>query len=276
MKPREFALLPFVLLLPVMALMVVVVGGAVFLMSYDRSPGFEVLERDDTAGEPVQARTPGDVCHTSRPGAGQPVFNPEYTQKRQVLGITIVGNAAVDSKAFDKAEETITTMFANNSLDAVLADLDAYIVIADSSQGVLDLPEFACLEGEIGDTFFENVCGVADRADYPVATVNEDDLLGRRSGPCRGLNILYHELGHLVQGWALDPADYFDVKLYYQAALNEGKYRRAYAATNTNEYFAEGTQAYFLSLETNGSKDREWLKRYDRNLYDLLERVYGE
>ncbi|MEI2659871.1 MAG: hypothetical protein V9G11_07975 [Bifidobacterium adolescentis] len=47
--------------------------------------------------------------------------------------------------------------------------------------------------------------GVAHRAHYPVVTVNELDLLGSRSGPCAGLNILYHELGHLVQGWTLGP-----------------------------------------------------------------------
>jgi hypothetical protein len=228
---------------------------------------------------PLAARRTGDVCEgvIKRPEKGQPVaFAPEYTQKRQVLGLTIVGNANVDPLAFDRAEETIKRIFQSNDLEDALVEQGAYVVIADARQGVLDLPEFHCLGGEFGDNFFSNVCGVADRADYPVATVNELDLLGDRKGPCRGLNILFHELGHLVQGWTLEPSDYFEIKLLYQSALDAGKYRRAYAATNSNEYFAEATQAYFLHVETDGSKDRAWLKRYDPDLYELIARIYGD
>jgi hypothetical protein len=79
-----------------------------------------------------------------------------------------------------------------------------------------------------------------------------------------------------VQGWALAPADYFDIRQFYQDAVNAGKYRRAYAATNADEYFAEATQAYFLRLDGPGKRDREWLKLYDRQIYDLLAAVYGD
>jgi hypothetical protein len=233
----------------------------------------------DAQDAPQQRRQSGDVCQgvIKRPDKGQPAaFHARYTQQRHVLGITIVGDARVSSAAFDAAEATITRMFSGNDLADRLVEEGAYVVIADRTQGVLDLPEFACLGGEFGDNFFSNVCGVADRADYPVATVNELDLIGNRSGPCRGLNILYHELGHLVQGWTLDHPDYLDVKLLYQSALDAGRYRRAYAARNSNEYFAEGVQAYFLYVEPEGGKDRAWLKRYDPGLFELLERIFGQ
>ena len=48
-------------------------------------------------------------------------------------------------------------------------------------------------------------------------------------------------------------------------ALSAGKYRGAYAATNPNEYFAEGTQSYFLAGEADGGKDRAWLARLVKN-----------
>ena len=275
----------FAFLLPVTApVVVLVVAGAAWLFRDDSSP--KAMRADVPAeqdAEPIDAPQPrratGDVCQgvIKRPGKGQPTaFPAEYTQQRHVLGLTIVGNARVQSAAFDRAEETIRRMFAGNGLEERLVEEGAYIVIADHSQRVLDLPEFHCLGGQFGDSFFSNVCGVADRADYPVATVNEWDLTGDKRGPCRGLNILYHELGHLVQGWTIGPADYIDVKLFYQAALDAGKYRRAYARTNPNEYFAEGTQAYFLHVEPEGTKDRAWLKRYDPELYELLARIYGE
>lgn len=260
-------------------LMVMAAGGDLPGSSPEATPAAAVPEDDDGP----DLRPESSVCQSvlNRPGPDDPqVFPAMYTQKRVAAGITIVANDEVSSRALDIAEETIERLFRNNDLEVPLAEQRAYVVVADASQGVLDLPEFGCLEEELGASFFTHVCGVADRADYPVATVNELDLLGSRSGPCGGLNILFHELGHLVQGWALEPADYFDIKLLYQQALDAGKYRRGaqpdYAATNPNEYFAEATQAYFLSLGGDGSRDREWLAEYDPDLYALLARVYGD
>ena len=161
----------------------------------------------------------------------------------------ILASPGVDPKAFDIAEQTIDTMFATNSLKDYLVAEGAYIVIRDGDERVTDLPEFACLASRYGPGFIDHICGVADDADYPIATVSELDLLGDREGPCRGLNVLYHEIGHLVQTWAIGPADYYDVKQFYQDALSAGKYSGAYAGSNANEYFAEGTQAYFLSVD---------------------------
>ena len=277
---------PFALLMPLSALIITLTVVGVAWMVHDsgavtratvESPA--PVSQPDAQPAPQQRRQVGDVCQgvIKRPEKGQPVaFDPQYTQQRHVLGLTIVGDARVSGAAFDVAEATIKRMFSGNALEERLVEEGAYVVIADRSQGVLDLPEFKCLGGEFGDNFFSNVCGVADRADYPVATVNELDLIGDRRGPCRGLNILYHELGHLVQGWTLDHPDYLDIKLFYQAALDSGKYKRAYAARNSNEYFAEGTQAYFLHVEPEGGKDRAWLKKYDPDLFELLARLYGE
>jgi hypothetical protein len=232
----------------------------------------------ESAGAPRLAPE-SNVCQSllHRPDPGAPrIFAKEYTQRREANGIIIVGNASVDSGAMDEAAATVERFFRNNDLEEPLAAEGAYVIVADSKQGVLDLPEFKCMDNMANQDFFSHVCGIADRADYPVVTVSEDDLLGKRSGPCAGLNILYHELGHLVQGWTLGPADYIDIKLFYQDALSAGKYRRDYANTNPDEYFAEATQAYFLSSDAEGRKDRNWLKSYDPQIYDLLVRVYGD
>ena len=141
---------------------------------------------------------------------------------------------------------------------------------------MLDIPEFACLQNEESEEFFEHVCGVADRATYPVVTVNALDLVGSRRGPCGGLNILYHELGHMVQTWGMAPADYFDARLLHHDAISAGLYEGDYAATNFREYWAEGTQAFFDHVNVSGDRDREWLREYDPALYDLLTIVYGE
>lgn len=221
----------------------------------------------------------GNVCQglLRRPDPSAPrLFAPEYTKRVDVAGFAIVANQDVSDEAIEVARQTVERVFLSNDLEDSLAEEGAYVIVAASNQGVLDLPEFRCLENARSQDYFSHVCGVADRADYPVVTVNELDLLGDRSGPCRGLNILFHELGHLVQGWTLPQADYFDVRQFFQDARNAGKYEGDYAATNANEYFAEATQSYFLDTDPRSGRGRAWLEQYDPAIYELLARTYGD
>lgn len=274
--------LPF--LLPVAAALCVAAVAAVVLQREEGTSRQDALGGAELAATAVprleaDLLRPGNVCQGTlgRPARGEPPrFSPMYTQRRDVLGIHVVGVGLVTQEAFDVAESTIRDMLEDPALREPLTAEGAYVIIADETQKVLDLPEFACLAGTSGASIYDHVCGVADRADYPVVTVSELDLIGDRNGPCRGLNVLYHELGHLVQGWVLGPADYVDVRLLYQEALDTGKYEGEYAARNTHEYFAELTQAYFLSIDRGGRRDREWLRHYDPGMYRLLASVYGE
>ncbi|PFG73944.1 hypothetical protein [Tepidiforma thermophila] len=277
MKPLLAAILA-----PVAAILLLA-GAAVLVLRSASDAGTDAPRTQPAS--PVEPRTSptipaaGDVCQgvAKMPDPGQPRrFSPEYTTITEAAGITIVANRDVSPRAVEAAKRTVERFFASNDLEQALAADGAYVIIAASGQGVLDLPEFRCLAETGSRDFFDHVCGVADRADYPVVTVNEDDLLGRRSGPCGGLNILYHELGHLVMGWAIPPADYFDIRQLYASAMAAGKYRGDYAATNAEEYFAEGTQAYFLHSDLRGRRDRDWLRSYDPDLYALLARIYGE
>ena len=273
----------FALLLPVVALVIVGVASAAVLLTRDDGGGGSPTRAE--SDQPTPSTSPrlapeSNVCqgilHVPEPGAARS-FPAEYTQRRDAAGLAIVANADVDPEALDLAAETVERVFLNNDLEEELAADGAYVIVADADQGVLDLPEFRCLDDDArNQDFFSHVCGVADRADYPVVTVNELDLLGSRRGPCEGLNILFHELGHLVQGWTLPQADYFDVRQYFQDALSAGKYADDYAATNANEYFAEATQAYFLSSDLQGRRDRDWLADYDPQIFELLDRTYGD
>lgn len=238
----------------------------------DRSPTVAATASPDL-------REPGDVCQgtLSRPEPGSPTrFADEYTQQREVLGLHIVANADVPAEALEIAERTMRDLLRDEDLSEPLASEGAYVIVMSDGQSVLDLPEFSCLNEALGSDVYNHVCGVADRADYPVVTVSELDLTGDSRGPCRGLNILYHELGHLVHGWAVGSADYVDVRILYQAALGMPIYEGEYAARNVNEYFAEATQAYFLSIDRRGRKDREWLQTNDPEMYQLLTLIYGE
>ncbi len=269
-------------LLPVGALAIVAgLAGVVMLADSgaDSEGGGETAAHAETPSTLPRLNSEGSVCQglLRRPDPSEPrVFAPDYTKRVDAAGLAIVANADVSDEALEIARETVERVFQNNDLDVPLAEEGAYVIVASRDQGVLDLPEFRCLESSRSPEYFSHVCGVADRADYPVVTVNELDLLGDRSGPCGGLNILFHELGHLVQGWTLPQADYYEIRQLFQDAKNAGKYEGDYAATNANEYFAEATQSYFLDSDPRRSRGRAWLEQYDPAICDLLFRVYGD
>lgn len=275
---------PFVI--PVFALIIAVaaITGALALRGDDSddppsAPDSRVEQTVALSTAPTATpRVAGDVCQDvfkRTESGGERVFNAKYTQVVEAKGISIVAGANVSGEAVENARQTVETVFAGNDLAEPLAAEGAYIIVTDGNEGILDLPEFECLEGGRSSSIIEHACGIADRADYPVATVNEWDLLDDERGPCGGHNILYHEIGHLVQGWSLAPQDYFDVKYYYQAALDSGRYKNYYAATNPNEYFAEATQAYFYSVDQRGAWDRDWLEKYDLDIWRLVDRIYS-
>jgi hypothetical protein len=270
-------------LLPVSALAIVAgLAGVVVIFTgpgaAPEEPGGRSASGIETPGLP-RLSSEGNVCQglLRRPDPSAPrVFAAQYTKRVDAAGLAIVANADVSDEALEIARQTVARVFQNNDLEIPLAEEGAYVIVASRGQGVLDLPEFRCLESSRSQEYFSHVCGVADRADYPVVTVNELDLLGDRSGPCDGLNILFHELGHLVQGWTLPQADYYEIRQLFQDAKNAGKYQGDYAATNANEYFAEATQSYFLDSDPRRSRGRAWLEQYDPAIYALLRRVYGD
>jgi hypothetical protein len=95
---------------------------------------------------------------------------------------------------------------------------------------------------------------------------------------------LMHELAHAYQFRVLGedhPAAQrayrkaMDAGLYESVAHVHGGKRKAYAATNYKEYFADLTEAYF------GKNDffpfnREDLKKYDPTGYQLMQMVWGQ
>lgn len=240
--------------------------------SSQRTPGAEVVETVQAFFAPAAGNS---VCGSTGVRAEGAELSSMYTQRVEADGIRVVAPEGVDPRALDEAVVTIEEMFAANDLAETLAELGAYVIVADDTQHVLDLPEFECLSQRADSHLFDHACGLADHAAYPVVAVHELDLLGDPAGPCQGLNVLYHELGHLVQNYALDAETKRVVKDLYEAATSAGRYRRQYAGTNANEYFAEGTQNYFHYGEPGKLRDREWLRDYDPNLYEVLALVYG-
>ncbi len=102
----------------------------------------------------------------------------------------------------------------------------------------------------------------------------------RTAQPCMLLHEMAHAYHHLVLGddyQAIEAAyrHAVDAKLYESVPYCAGGKQRAYALTNSKEYFAELSEAYF------GRNDfypfvRSDLRRHDPQGYQLMRQIWGE
>src|SRR3954447_13171811 len=112
----------------------------------------------------------------------------------------------------------------------------------------------------------------------------EENLLGYPGTRYFGENILVHEFAHGIMDIGIRGADralFDEIHAAYKRAMAEGLWKGHYAATNANEYWAEGTQTWFWSNYEYVDGDRrvqspDDLKAYDPKLYELLGRVYPD
>ena len=82
----------------------------------------------------------------------------------------------------------------------------------------------------------------------PLATCAEENLLNLRGDPYTAENITIHEFSHTVASSRRAPPAWYEriCAGYFQAeAMAEGLFAGSYSATNEQEYWAEGAQAWF-------------------------------
>ena len=123
--------------------------------------------------------------------------------------------------------------------------------------------------------------GLGATAARPATSCAEENLLGYPDDPYRGENILIHEFGHTIHEFGLrtlDPSFDDRLKSAFNESLRRELWSHTYAATNVNEYWAEGVQSWFdanLSADPpdgihNRVCTREGIQQYDPGLARLL------
>lgn len=114
-------------------------------------------------------------------------------------------------------------------------------------------------------------------------TCAEENLLGYPNTRYYGENIFMHEFSHAIFAAIrdADPKLAAEINAAYRDALELGLWKNSYGTTNSDEYWAEGSQFWFYSnyeyvdgaRRINTPLD---LLRYDPKLYELLGRVYPD
>lgn len=229
---------------------------------------------------------PCDAAITAPPAAlGLAAF---YTKYLDADGIPVASSSLPSDLALRTACRIVRQMLSGNPAvrDRLVKNGQRVTVMARTEK-TLDVPEHADLQQVFPETDWNTRArGVGGTLERPVTSCAEENLLCDTTDPYRGENILVHEFAHTASnlGMAYVSTSFLGRRDdAYDAAIAAGKWKDTYAATNADEYFAEGTQSYFdtnlSATPPNGVHNdvatRTKLKAYDPALHDLVAEVFG-
>ena len=235
---------------------------------------------ESTPPEVPFATIPFDITNIPEPvpppAAVRDFFDltPFYQQWINVGGFPVLASAKVNPYALKEATWVIWQMIGHRPdiLKATAQDRQRLSVVSfDESLG--DLPEYERINS--GVNFFlayarDIVCGPC-----AATLASEENLL---CNPCP-YSFLIHEFAHIIHHGLNTIAPAFDsqLKIAYDAALEKGLWRDYYAASNRDEYWAEGVGSWFHAADfRNPVKTRDALKAYDPSLALLIAEIFGD
>ena len=237
-----------------------------------------------------QVTTPPTTLTQWLAGVESPL-DPWYQKYVSADGLPIVSSAAVSDTALLQAR-----FIANHMLSRIpeareeMIRCHFRIGVAGYQENITDLPECRMMNVWWPDTDWDQRGrGYAATLYLPVMSIGEENLVKIPDFRERywGESIMVHEFAHDVD-FALrriNTSFCDSLAAAYNNAKNKGLWKGTYSMTNSEEYFAEGTQAWFSTCRmvvprsSGGSftlKTREQLRDYDPQLYRLCASIFPE
>ena len=199
-------------------------------------------------------------------------LSPFYQQWINVKGFPVLASAEVNPYALKEAAWVIWQMIGHRpDILRVLAQDRQRLSVLSINESLGDLPEYD-LNSPLGFL----VAGSRDVAWYG-ATASEENLFCSDSDYC--YSFLIHEFAHTIHGGLTMISAEFDnrVRATYNEALEKGLWKGTYAASNRDEYWAEGVGSWFRAADFhNPVKTRDALKAYDPDLALLIAEIFGD
>jgi hypothetical protein len=202
-----------------------------------------------------------------------------YTKYCSATGLSIVSSSRAPDAALHQAQRLIDALLAPHpDVRASMIAQNFHFMVLATSELTTDLPE----EHGVPDSENQRARGIYNPAPVPNAFAAEENILCYERDGWHGENILVHEFGHALKlaGFqSLEPDFAGRVQAAYDAAIAAGKYAGLYAATNPEEYWAEGVQDYFNVHQMNDPGDihtKADLAAYDPLLYAILDEKFRD
>lgn len=211
-----------------------------------------------------------------------------YVKYLDADGLPVLGSAKPSDAALRQACRVVRQMLSfRPAIRTAMIGNEARISVMARTEVTTDIPEHADLNTAFpGTDWDKRARGLGGTLDRPATSCAEENLLCDATDPYRGENILVHELAHGIDLLGVresTPTWEARLKDAYTKAIAGGKWKDTYAATNMEEYFAEGVQSYFeTNLEAsppngihNDVDTRAELLAYDPALHALVAEVFG-
>lgn len=240
----------------------------------------------EAAVEPVPE---GPACGTplcNRTALDALGVDPFYQKYVEANGIPVISSERVEDRALLVAREIVEEVLAHRSdVLGAMQTRGAYVGIMSRDEVTTDIPEHRHLANDPSIDWNQRARGLGGTPGNPITTAGEENLLCLVVDRYRGENILVHEFAHSIHLIGIDLAEPgFDDELrqLYEDALARGLWSDTYAATNRQEYWAEGVQSWFDVNQDpqegvhNHVDTRAELRDYDPELAALIERFMGD
>jgi len=212
-----------------------------------------------------------------------------YTRHCSVLGLDVVAAEEVSPEAVTATADRVYWMLVlRPDLVEALQATPIRIAVIGAEQRITSLPDFEELYDLYPGTDWRRLGRSFPGTDLiTVAAAAEENLLcfdGDRYG---GEDIFVRDFARTIRRFGLAVADantHTAIERSYARAIAGGLWEDAVGEVNSDQYWAEGSQAYF---DANGEADppddvhnhvdtREELLDYDRPLFDLAQSLYGD
>ena len=216
-------------------------------------------------------------------------LSPFYTKCLLAKGIPVVSSTKVSDRALREAQRIVEEMLRKRpELAKPMIERKLRVSVMAQSEQTLDIPEHSDLQKVFPQTDWnKRARGLGATLERPCVSGAEENLLGIPGDRYKGESILIHEFAHTVLNFGLEPVDAEFRKQLAEAFSNSKgtAWKNTYAATNVDEYWAEGAQSWFDCNQKgpaggngvhNDVWNREKLKAADPALYNLLSKVFVE
>jgi len=210
-------------------------------------------------------------------------LDPFYQKYVDAHGFPVVASEKVNDYALKEAAFLIDLMLAKRpDIKKAMVKSKSRMIVMAYNEFTSDVPEHMHLKP--AKFWDRRARGLGGSKTDPVCSCGEENLLSFPNDPYVSENILIHEFAHNIhlRGMVnLDPTFDERVKRAYEDAMKAELWKGKYAATNKNEYFAEGVQSWFNNNrqpdhDHNHVDTRAELIEYDPGLADLCKEVFGD
>ena len=207
-------------------------------------------------------------------------LDPFYEKYCDLGGIPVIGSGDIPDIALQQAWYTAANML-SASPDSLqfFKQFDIRIGVIGINEVTTTMPEYADFyEAFPGTDWDTRGRGFGATIARPLVSGAEENLLCYVQDVYRGENIFVHEFSHTLKDFGINRVDLnfqSQLQALYDSAMAEGRWVGTYAATNPEEYWAEGVQSYFNVNINMPANTRTELQSYDPQFFALLDGVFG-